>query len=61
MSDEIIEQTDFKNTEPIQGEPNHPFGIDPLTPEEEKELTEDKRREEADSRDADIANGWSPE
>ncbi len=35
------------------------FGVK-LTPQEEKELTEDKRREEADSRDADLEDGWTP-
>lgn len=42
---------------------NHPYGgldVPTISPEEERELRDDKLREEADGRDRDLAEGWIP-
>lgn len=60
MSDIAIEEKDFKDSEV---EANSPYGgleVPTISPEEEKELRDDKLREEADSRDADLQEGWTP-
>lgn len=63
MSEENIKQMEFAQKErDAETDQKIKDGtlVEPLSSEEEKQLRYEKLREEADSRDADLAEGWTP-